>query len=207
MKAELNQDIIIAWSTSADATEVGSKPPGVGLERLRFDGTKIVDLADLTLINVVKTPGAWELHAVSVPGSQEVVMNYADRKQLTADGGLYRVLTSTEQLNILKTTKKAEIKRAFETAADTLTTVSTLGFTIDATREASDNVNKLIKLGVEPITFRAADNTFHGVSLADLAAMDIEIIQAAFATYQQKWQLEALVDAAETAAEINAITW
>jgi len=93
MLAILNEDIIVRVS-SKGTTEIGTFPKGVGLERLRFDGEKVIDLADLEIIHV-RIPG--ELHAIPVPGSQPVTMTYADRKYLVNEGGTLRVLTNTER--------------------------------------------------------------------------------------------------------------
>ncbi|MEW6670238.1 MAG: hypothetical protein AB1427_00960 [Thermodesulfobacteriota bacterium] len=97
MKAILDNDVIISLSTST-GTEIGSFPKGAGLERLRFDGQKVVDLALLSSIWVREpVPGFYELHAVSVPGSQSVAMTYAQRANLTTDpGGAIRVKTPAE---------------------------------------------------------------------------------------------------------------
>lgn len=54
MRAHLREDIIKNFTEAGD-TEVGIIPRDkkkVGLERLRFDGQKIVDLADLETIYV-----------------------------------------------------------------------------------------------------------------------------------------------------------
>lgn len=96
MKAVLDRDIIL-WITERGDTEIGSIPKGVGPERLRFNGTNVVDLADLSSI-WVKHLGAnsFELHAIEVPGSQKVTMTYQDRKNLVMDNGTIRLKTVTE---------------------------------------------------------------------------------------------------------------
>ena len=95
MKAVVKQDIIVHITERGD-TEIGKLPKGVGLERLRWDGTKVVDLADLDEIWVEHKNGAFILHAVEVPGSQLVKMHYRDRKRLTMDKGKIRLLTDEE---------------------------------------------------------------------------------------------------------------
>jgi len=99
MRAILEHDIIRHITESGD-TEIGTIPADkkdVGLERLRFDGTTIVDLADLTGIWVSPLgAGFFELHAVPVPGSQKVAMTYGDRKNLTMENGIIRVKTAQE---------------------------------------------------------------------------------------------------------------
>lgn len=99
MKAVLDHDIIRHITERGD-TEIGNIPPDkkpIGLERLRFDGEWIVDLADLTEI-WVKHIGEdyFELHAIEVPGSQLVGMHYRDRIKLTIDEGIIRLKTDEE---------------------------------------------------------------------------------------------------------------
>jgi len=96
MKATLELDRILRISVAGD-TEIGAVPPGVGLERLRFDGRKVVDLADLKSLWVRDLGcGAYSLHAVEVPGSQAVEMTYADRRRLTTEAGVIRLRTQDE---------------------------------------------------------------------------------------------------------------
>ncbi|MBW2024363.1 MAG: hypothetical protein JRH08_00750 [Deltaproteobacteria bacterium] len=95
MRAVVDQDLIIHITERGD-TEIGRLPKGVGLERLRWDGSKIVDLADLDKIWVECRNGVFILHAVEVPGSQLVKMKYADRKRLTKDGDKIRLKTAAE---------------------------------------------------------------------------------------------------------------
>lgn len=111
MKAFLQQDIIINLTERGD-TEIGALPKGIDLGRCRFDGKKVVDLASLATIHVVsRGPGAYELHAVAVPGSQPVAMTYADRKRLISDNGLIRVKT-TQEISAEQTALQAGMEKA-----------------------------------------------------------------------------------------------
>jgi len=95
MKAIVDKDIIVHITERGD-TEIGRLPRGVGLERLRWDGSKVVDLADLDEIWVEYKNGAFILHAIEVPRSQLVKMTYKDRKRLTVEDGKIRLLTAEE---------------------------------------------------------------------------------------------------------------
>jgi len=96
MRAVIDRDIIVHVTPQGD-TEIGSIPPGVGLERLRFDGERLVDLAELSEIWVEPVPGGGHvLHAVEVPGSQLVTMRYADRKNLISENGTIRIKATQE---------------------------------------------------------------------------------------------------------------
>jgi hypothetical protein len=94
LKVTLREDMIV--SPAGDSEIIGPLPKGVGLERLRCDGKKIIDLITLETMWVRNVGGVFELHAVSVPGSQRVVMTYADRKRLYADGDVIRVRTEKQ---------------------------------------------------------------------------------------------------------------
>ncbi|MBU2539164.1 MAG: hypothetical protein KKH22_12080 [Proteobacteria bacterium] len=95
MKAHLIEDIIHAVGTGD--TEIGALPPGVGVERLRWDGATLIDLAAVTQIHVRHISGThFELHAVAVAGSRPVAMTWADRRNLVVVDGLIRLKTAEE---------------------------------------------------------------------------------------------------------------
>jgi hypothetical protein len=96
MRAILDRDIILAFSTLSAGTEVGNPPPGVGLERLRWDGANIVDLFTLSSIWVEPLNGHFILHAVTVPGAYQVAMTYNQRDLLILDNGVPRLSTTQE---------------------------------------------------------------------------------------------------------------
>ena len=96
MRAILNNDLIVKLAF-ADGTEIGDLPSGVGLERLRFDGSAVVDLATLSEIWVrTSTSGALELHCIDIGGCQLVTMTYNQRDLLINDAGTYRLKTVAE---------------------------------------------------------------------------------------------------------------
>ena len=77
-------------------TEVGPLPKGVGLERLRWDGERVIDLTTINPIWARYVNGVFTLHAVAVKGAQSIEMNYIDRKRLTATAGMIRLLSTAE---------------------------------------------------------------------------------------------------------------
>lgn len=96
MKAILNEDMIV-YIVERGNVEIGLIPKDVGLERLRFDGQKVIDLVTLSEMWVrIIGPGAFELHVIKVFASQLVTMGYGDRKNLTVENGIIRVKTSQE---------------------------------------------------------------------------------------------------------------
>lgn len=98
MKAILNQDRIVKIGTKA-GVEIGRIPRDIGIERLRWNGEKLIDLASLRKIWVEYRNGAFILHAIQVPGSQLVPMLFRDRKRLINDNGVYRVKSEEEEHN------------------------------------------------------------------------------------------------------------
>lgn len=117
MRAILNNDIIISLvMNDTEGVEIGDLPKDVGLERLRFDGNKLVDLADLSAFWV--EIGSFILHCIQVSNSQYIEMSHADRKHLVLNGGSIRLKTPEEitieqqeiQIQILKNKLRAKIQ-------------------------------------------------------------------------------------------------
>jgi len=98
MRAILNNDLILSY-TVKDGVEIGNPPKGVGLERLRFDGSKILDIATLSKFWVEPKADGFVLHCVEVPGSKYLEFDYADRKRLILNGSSLRLKTATEIKN------------------------------------------------------------------------------------------------------------
>ena len=106
-----NHDMIARVCGPDEGVEVGDKPAGVGLERLRFDGSQLVDIATLSEFYVVRRDGSWELHAIEVPGSQLVQMSHKQKWRLVNDGGTYRLKTDDELLEEAKRAKCFEVDK------------------------------------------------------------------------------------------------
>lgn len=95
MLATLREDIIIA--VGRGDFEIGRLPAGGGVERLRWDGDQIIDLAEAATIHVRHLSGNhFELHALPLPGTQPVAMRYQDRARLTVAEGIIRLKTEAE---------------------------------------------------------------------------------------------------------------
>ena len=105
MRAILNNDLIVSYTVSeTEGVEIGTPPKNIGLERLRFNGSEIVDIATLSAFWVEKRSEGFVLHCVEVPGSTYLEFDYADRKLLIINGGSLRLKTieevDAEQLEI-----------------------------------------------------------------------------------------------------------
>ena len=101
MKVSLRNYDIINKINVPDGVEIGSIPKGVGLERVRWDGQKLIDLFMLHSIWVEYINGAFILHCIEVPKSQSVTMEYKDRKKLWNDNGVYSIKTNEQAQNEL----------------------------------------------------------------------------------------------------------
>ena len=95
MRAILNNDVIVSLvMNETDGTEIGNLPKGVGMERLRFNGSGVVDLANLTAFWIEE--GNFALHCVWVSNSQYFEMSYVDRKRLVLTDSGFRLKTLEE---------------------------------------------------------------------------------------------------------------
>lgn len=109
MKAILDNDIILRFD-EANGIEIGALLKQVPHDRLRFDGDEVVDLYLQSEFYVEFRDGVFLLHVVDVIDSQLVQMNYRDRKFLTNDAGIYRVLTNQEIVDNEKNRRRSESK-------------------------------------------------------------------------------------------------
>jgi hypothetical protein len=89
MRAIVREDRIIKITEKGNV-EIGLLPK-VGLERLRWDGERIIDLANLAQIWVRHEGGYFSLHCKEFPKTQLISMTYKDRKALVIRDGLITV--------------------------------------------------------------------------------------------------------------------
>ena len=105
--------------------------------------------------------------------------------------------------------KLNEVKTAFAEASADAHCASSAGFVIDANETANRDINGLVNVlkatGTENTLFRAYDNSFHSVTLEQLKTMLTEISLNGQYLYQAKWTLEAQIQVAESADELNDI--
>ena len=106
-----------------------------------------------------------------------------------------------------RTEKLDELNSAFTKASQTAHCTSSLGFEIDADEIANRNIEglALVLESGESTLFRAYDNSFHQVTKEQLETMRREIVLNSQRLYQIKWQIEAVIEAAQTVDELDAI--
>ena len=125
MRAILNNDIIVTLVSDVNkGVEIGSLPKDVGMERLRFNGVEVVDLATLSAFWVEPISGGFMLHAIKVPSSYYVEMAFSDREYLHINGGTPTVKTAEKiaiekQANQIRLLKNKLRLRLFDLLGDT----------------------------------------------------------------------------------------
>lgn len=119
MRAEIHKkDHIKKLGNYVNSVEVGDIPKNRGLELLRFDGNKIVDISELDQIYVKFKNSYFTFHSIPVRGSQLVSMRWKDRKKLINDNGTIRLKTNEEILkedsDVKETAKSNKIRNAIK---------------------------------------------------------------------------------------------
>ena len=117
---------------------------------------------------------------------------------------------------------RSEMERKLDSAfsswySDGATLISSLGYEIDSDSRAMQDVNGLVTAaesqpavaadteGGGGLIFMDANNVGHEVTLAELKTLQLEIIQAGNAAYQEKWRLRDAIASAATKEELEAI--
>lgn len=125
------------------------------------------------------------------------------------DGTGWDVVDGFPLLDGMKKTKLAALDAKWRSAEADGVIESSAGFAIDANERANRDITGLITgmeaTGTDSVTFCAADNTFHDVTLAQLKTMLLEIIQHGQALYAKKWELRSAIANAATVADLEAV--
>lgn len=116
---------------------------------------------------------------------------------------------------------RTEKKRALDSAfaswyEDGATLKSSLGFEVDSDSRAMQDVNGLVTAAESSaafadtesgggLIFMDANNVGHQVSIDQLKTLQLEIIQAGQAAYQEKWKLRDAIEKAKTKEELEKI--
>lgn len=126
------------------------------------------------------------------------------------DGRYIQTYIVTGNLETCRAAKLEILTEAHRQAEETgVLTPPGLDFPIDATPRAKRDIDGLIEwlesTGETSTMFCGADDVLHPVSLADVQAMQIALIEHAQTLYGRKWQLRAEINAAQTFDELKAI--
>lgn len=137
----------------------------------------------------------------------------SDTQQSDINGWTYRkelcpMKTDEDKFNEAKQNKLSELHNAAESALKTAGIKSSLGFKIDANEDAVRNLNGLVDIGHNDVSFCDYDNVIHEhVTAEQVKTMRNEVLLNGQNLYAQKWTYRASVNAAETVDELNAITF
>ena len=109
----------------------------------------------------------------------------------------------------LKAQKKADLDAAFHTACQHPVVMTADGWPADANETANRNVQGLITTmeatGAASVQFCDAENQFHDVTLDELKAIQLQIIELGQALYAKKWELRTAIEAAQDEDALAAI--
>lgn len=145
MKAIIKEDRIIKISEKGSGIEIGRIPRDVGLDQMRWTGSKLINLANLKQMYV--EPGTHILHVIPIPGSQLISMNWSDRRHLIDDAGIVRVKTAGEIAKPKLEEYKAKRRQAYPDIGDQLDAILTyLNSLGHLPKELQDIIDKTIQI-------------------------------------------------------------
>ena len=130
----------------------------------------------------------------------------ADSKDNVSEDGISISLTLAE----MKSFKLMQVKNATEgfdskRKDPSMFFKSSLGFSVDGDARSRENLDGLVFLGSEPVTFRDHDNVDHSLNLADIETLLREARKNVALLYQQKWQIQEAIRKCETLDALKAI--
>lgn len=125
------------------------------------------------------------------------------------EDGSWTVQDGFPMLEDFRARRLSDLHDAWLKAEADGTVQSSAGFVIDADERANRDISGLVTAmeasGVSSTTFCGADNSFHVVSLAQLKAMQLEVIAHAQALYERKWMLRTALEQAQTLEAVQAV--
>lgn len=135
-----------------------------------------------------------------------------DTQQSDINGWTYRkelcpMKTEEEKFNEAKQNKLSELKKTADSALNGALVVSSLGFKADANPAAVRDLEGLVIIGADSVMFCDYENNFHPLNKEQVLTIQREILLNGQNLYAQKWNYRAVVNAAETVDELNAITF
>lgn len=129
-----------------------------------------------------------------------------------ADTGLLSFRVRKEDPEIIldnhKQSRLEELHNAADSALETAGIKSSLGFKIDANEKAVRDLNGLVEIGDNDVSFCDYDNVIHDhITAEQVKTMRNEVLLNGQNLYAQKWTYRAAVNAAETLEQLNSITF
>ena len=114
-------------------------------------------------------------------------------------------------LEELKKRKLSAVKESFlNWRKEEATLNSSLGFEVDSTDRANSDVAGLLVAyennADAEITFRGANNEFHKLTYDQVKTLQREIVENGCFAYEQKWEMDAMVEVALSKEDIDKIS-
>jgi hypothetical protein len=166
MQATIDRDLITVLGRGP-VTIPDDYPRDVGLERLRWNGSQIIDLATLNGFWVEHKNGMFVLHCMSMLNTTFIEMSYAQRKLLYYDGSI-KIRTSEQIASDLYTKQVEAIKNLLSNKLETAGNVSELLMVI---------VGLIAVVAIYARTGNAAAGTYLTSILPKLQALPLTRIQ------------------------------
>ena len=127
------------------------------------------------------------------------------------DDNLYRkdlcpMKTEEDKFNEAKQNKLSELRNAVASAFKTAGVKSSLGFKIDANEDAVRNLNGLVDIGHNDVSFCDYDNVIHEhITAEQVKTMRNEVLLNGQNLYAQKWTIRQQINEAESIEALNNI--
>lgn len=114
--------------------------------------------------------------------------------------------TEEDKFNEAKQNKLSELHNAAESALKTAGVKSSLGFKIDANEDAVRNLNGLVDIGHNDVSFCDYDNVIHEhITAEQVKIMRNEVLLNGQNLYAQKWTIRQQINEAESIEALNNI--
>ena len=134
-----------------------------------------------------------------------------DTQQSDINGWTYRkevcpMKTEEDKFNEAKQNKLSELRNAVASAFKTAGVKSSLGFKIDANEDAVRNLNGLVDIGHNDVSFCDYDNVIHEhITAEQVKTMRNEVLLNGQNLYAQKWTIRQQINEAESIEALNNI--
>ena len=122
----------------------------------------------------------------------------------------WEIVDGCPLLELCKERKYEDVKQVFNKTSSTAVVASALGFDVDANSEAQRRISGIVTdmsaKGVANVSFCDADNKFHDLTLDQVKALQLEVVEYEQRLLQRKWNIRAAIEKAATFDALNAVT-
>lgn len=186
--------------------DISGKPKGIDAPENVYFYEKIYEdghLGSFTPSAELAYKSGWDIenNYISIEDTQQSDINgWTYRKELCP------MKTEEDKFNEAKQNKLSELKNAVASAFKTAGVKSSLGFKIDANEDAVRNLNGLVDIGHNNVSFCDYDNVIHEhVTAEQVKTMRNEVLLNGQNLYAQKWTIRQQINEAESIEALNNI--